>query len=115
MEALIKFKNNVIYKLNIEGCDFLDLYYTLTISCDVKLITNQLSETQRYNFLIKCGISPKDINYYNHFDTNHQNTLDYIIAFAKYDAIRHKIYAFLFSLFASNQICDINYLLEDNI
>jgi hypothetical protein len=115
MDALIKFRDTVANKLTLErGDEFLDLYYQLTIDCDVKLITDQLSEKKRYYLLMNCGLLPEEIDYYNHFDTNYQNTLEYIIAFAKYDAIRHRIYAFLFSLFASKQIHDVEFLLKEN-
>jgi hypothetical protein len=105
MDSLVKFENQVTKIVeNENGDDLMDLYYQLTITCDVKLITDSLPESKRYDFLIKCGLLPEEIDYFNNFDTNYQNTLEYIIGYSKYDSIKYRIYTYLFSLFANRQI-----------
>lgn len=111
MNELIKFKDEVMRLSDNEDC-FMDAYYTLTLNCDIKLITDQLTKKQRQSFLTKCGLTSEEIEFYTYFDTNYQNTIEYIINYSKYDSMRYRIYAFLFSLFATQQICDVQYLLE---
>ena len=111
MNELIEFRNEVT-KLSNEEDDFMDSYYTLTLNCDIRLITDRLTDKQRFNLLIKCGITPEEIEYYNNFDTNYQNNLEYIIRYSKYDSIRYRIYAYLFSFFTTSRIKGIEQLLE---
>lgn len=109
MNELVEFKNQVV-SLSDDDDDLIDKYFELTINFDIKLITNKLTQKQKLRFLGKCGLTSEEIQFYDRFDNSHyQNNINYLIDLAEYDAIKARIFKFLFSILRTQPV---NYLLK---
>ena len=97
MDKLITLQNEIV-KLSDQEDDLIDAYYRLTMQFNLKSITDCLTIRQRRILLTKSGLSPHDIKFFDKFDNyNYQNTIEYIIGLSRYDSIKSRVFAFLFS------------------
>lgn len=105
MDQLVKLKTEIDRLTNNEEEDLIDMYYELTINFDLKLITNKMLQSQKLYFLKECGLSNEEIQFYDQFDNkNPINNINYLIKLSEYDAIKARVFKFLFNRLRKKQV-----------